>query len=805
MESNVTNSDVANREGLRIPWPGPQPYDEEDWDDFSGRDPALEQLLNRVSVDKLTVLLGASGTGKTSLIRAGLVPLLRHGRYHPAEGNQATWPVLLLRRWGAVGSSSLKENLLLQLHSAINAIQDWGELLEQQAAIVEAGNLRDDLKSVLDKARSSSGILEIVESLARAQARRADEGEAEASRESGIILIFDQFEEQLRAGRRASSEALELIGNLALSKAPTKVLVSMRREYQYALRPLELMVGGLTSRSVFLEPLEAPDLLRVINDASKSSQLSISQEVADSIVKWLSSNSPDSRNGATDSESLEEWHRQTAHEERGRPDLLQVQAVLLELCHFAWARGRNSVDREIFETFGAEFLDGTGSALGRSRQIGTGGEADELVEEELARRVLGGALERWIESALEGTTKRGPRRSQANIRSRSHAEWAHMDEENLRLQVRRIAVRLAPQLSSGDYKVSQEENALFRQALGEEIARLGLKDPERRARVRIVADDGGPPRLNWEDLEFGESRSGDGDSQSTLLSGLARVKGWGLTTAGDQILICFREALHRLAAANILQCTYFGGEKGLYWELVHDQFGPSFTRWAERQRGTWDDCKSSLVVCSGLQPIAVPVKEIGPRDGDECYELLKMSWQGCSIESSTPGRLVLRNVAFKECFLVGTIFDSVEFVGSSFENCNLIGVLFRNCVFRSDEGGRPTTFARCDSNIAIVTSIIKDLEFRDCHLQQPTIANTILEGNVRYWEGCRVIQGFYDVRKGDIAKDVGVSFSADSSAAFCTTSKAGGGWVEFPAIPELHNGRLKDDFRTRTALGEQKG
>lgn len=802
MESNVTDKDRP-----RIPWPGPQPYDEEDWDDFSGRDSTLEQLLNRVSVDKLTVLLGASGTGKTSLIRAGLVPLLRHGRYHPAEGNQATWPVLLLRRWGAVGSSSLKENLLLQLHSAITAIHDWGEMSAQPAAIVEAANLRENLESVISKAGSTGGILEIVEGLARAQARRAAEGAAATTRESGITLIFDQFEEQLRAGRRASSEALDLIGNLVRGTAPIRVLVSMRREYQYALRGLELLIGGLSGRSVFLESLEAPDLLKVIQDSSKNSQIPISQEVADSIVKWLSSTNPESRNGAVpDGGLLEQLNREIAQEERGRPDLLQVQAVLLELCHYASERGRSTVDRQVFESFGAQFLNGAGGAHVRSGAIGADrGEDEEVVEEELARRVLGGALERWIESALKGTTKRGPRRSQTSSRSRSHAAWADMDEKDLLLQVRRVAVRLAPRLSSGDYKVSQEENTLFRQALGEEIARLGLKDPERRSKTRIVENESGPPTLNWRDLEFGESQTEDGGAQSTLLSGLARVKGWNLTTAGDQILICFREALHRLAAANILQCTYFGGEKGLYWELVHDQFGPSFTRWAERQRGTWDDCKSSLVVCSGLQPIVVPVQQIQPPDGSAYYELLKISWQGCSVESSTPKHLVLKNVTFKECFLVGTIFDNIDFVGSTFERCELVGVLFRNCIFRSDERGRPTMFTRCDSNVAIVNSTIKDLEFRDCHLEQPTIARTKLEGNVRYLDGSRVIQGFYDVTRGEVAVDVGIRFSPDSSAAFCTTSTASFGFVDFPLDPELHNRRLKDDFRTRTASGEQKG
>jgi ABC-type phosphate transport system ATPase subunit len=62
----------------QIPWPGPKPYEEGDWELFFGRDRDVDIIVQKLATEQLTVLLGVSGSGKTSLIRAGLVPLLRN-------------------------------------------------------------------------------------------------------------------------------------------------------------------------------------------------------------------------------------------------------------------------------------------------------------------------------------------------------------------------------------------------------------------------------------------------------------------------------------------------------------------------------------------------------------------------------------------------------------------------------------------------------------------------------------------------------------------------------------------------------
>src|SRR5258706_9232026 len=59
------------------PWPGLAAFDESAERFFNGRREESATLRRLVVQAPLTVLFGASGLGKTSLIRAGLFPLLR--------------------------------------------------------------------------------------------------------------------------------------------------------------------------------------------------------------------------------------------------------------------------------------------------------------------------------------------------------------------------------------------------------------------------------------------------------------------------------------------------------------------------------------------------------------------------------------------------------------------------------------------------------------------------------------------------------------------------------------------------------
>jgi PKD repeat protein len=63
-------------------YPGTRPFLEEDRHLFFGRDHEKKKLSNLIVLEKLVVLFGKSGYGKSSLLNAGVIPYLRHTKHH---------------------------------------------------------------------------------------------------------------------------------------------------------------------------------------------------------------------------------------------------------------------------------------------------------------------------------------------------------------------------------------------------------------------------------------------------------------------------------------------------------------------------------------------------------------------------------------------------------------------------------------------------------------------------------------------------------------------------------------------------
>lgn len=73
-EPSAWQPEVAN------PFKGLRPFSEDDAADFFGRDALVAELLRRLSSgQRLVTVVGASGSGKSSVVRAGLIPAVRKG------------------------------------------------------------------------------------------------------------------------------------------------------------------------------------------------------------------------------------------------------------------------------------------------------------------------------------------------------------------------------------------------------------------------------------------------------------------------------------------------------------------------------------------------------------------------------------------------------------------------------------------------------------------------------------------------------------------------------------------------------
>ncbi|MFN8623278.1 MAG: TIR domain-containing protein [Chloroflexota bacterium] len=99
--------DVAVGASDVSPYRGLDAFDEADADIFFGREPDIQGLLERLKSSRFLAVLGPSGSGKSSLVRAGLVPALRRGAL---PGSQA-WRIETIKP-GARPAEAIAARLL---------------------------------------------------------------------------------------------------------------------------------------------------------------------------------------------------------------------------------------------------------------------------------------------------------------------------------------------------------------------------------------------------------------------------------------------------------------------------------------------------------------------------------------------------------------------------------------------------------------------------------------------------------------------------------------------------------------------
>ena len=72
----MSNAIAATNKSAKAPYVGLRPFNRQDRDIFFGRERDAHFLLDKIFASNLTLLYGQSGSGKTSLLRALVIPQL---------------------------------------------------------------------------------------------------------------------------------------------------------------------------------------------------------------------------------------------------------------------------------------------------------------------------------------------------------------------------------------------------------------------------------------------------------------------------------------------------------------------------------------------------------------------------------------------------------------------------------------------------------------------------------------------------------------------------------------------------------
>ena len=166
---------IEEEELISNPFPGLRPFEQEEDYLFFGRETQIDNLLKKLRENRFLAVVGASGSGKSSLVKCGLFPSLHGGMM---SGAGTDWHIIIFRP----GSNPIRN--LAEAIAGSDLYQEDNELgFETNATIVEA-SLR----------RSNNGITDTLSKFIRPE------------KKENILIMVDQFEELFRFNQQEKYE-----------------------------------------------------------------------------------------------------------------------------------------------------------------------------------------------------------------------------------------------------------------------------------------------------------------------------------------------------------------------------------------------------------------------------------------------------------------------------------------------------------------------------------------------------------------------------------------------------------------------
>jgi WD40 repeat protein len=217
---------VAHRRpAAASPYRGLAPYTEDDSEWFFGRDEQVRIVATNLMSARITILYGESGVGKTSLLRAGVVPALRAEAERDADATgHIDFAVALHNRWQTDPIPALLGTIAAALP-------------EQPDLAVEGGPIH------LDAALS----------------------DVTAAIDADLLVILDQFEEWfLYHGGQANGADSELVRAMGRIDLPVHYLISLREDALAQLDRFKGHIPGLFDNLLRLHPLDRGGARRAI-------------------------------------------------------------------------------------------------------------------------------------------------------------------------------------------------------------------------------------------------------------------------------------------------------------------------------------------------------------------------------------------------------------------------------------------------------------------------------------------------------------------------------------------------------------
>ncbi|MCL4301278.1 MAG: hypothetical protein KJ077_36590 [Anaerolineae bacterium] len=245
------------------PYLGMQYFDVNDADRFFGREHLTAKLVSYLQERRFLAVIGASGSGKSSVVRAGLIPAL--SREQPlADG---TFPPEDSFRWPV--------HIIAPTAHPLEALAT--SLTRDSESVTATATLMDDLKT---DARSLH--LYAVKLLQRT-----------APKSTKLFLLVDQFEE-LFTLCRDETERRTFIDNLltaaglsssGTNDGPTIVVITLRADFYHHCAQYNTLREALARYQEYIGPMSADELRQAIEHPAQRSGYEFEPSLVDLLLR----------------------------------------------------------------------------------------------------------------------------------------------------------------------------------------------------------------------------------------------------------------------------------------------------------------------------------------------------------------------------------------------------------------------------------------------------------------------------------------------------------------------------------------
>lgn len=246
------------------PFPGLRPFFEREARGFFGRERETAAILDLLEQQQLVVVHGSSGCGKSSVVRAGVVPVFRLD----ALANSAVGKVIIIRPGDADGplqalARKLEREFPRLGESEDSEVQSWARLLSASP------DWRRDISAIVSAAGAT------------------------------LCIIIDQFEEIFAVHRTAYGpevrRVIEFLISLgepapegtALGKRALSVILTMRSDYLGHCAVWDGFAEAVNRCQYLLPKLSNVGLLRAIHEPGRRGGPIVDEAVADRLLPTI--------------------------------------------------------------------------------------------------------------------------------------------------------------------------------------------------------------------------------------------------------------------------------------------------------------------------------------------------------------------------------------------------------------------------------------------------------------------------------------------------------------------------------------